>query len=122
MRIRVGRERGRAVPGGQPRASLSAVEGRLSPLSLDLFLATIQPCNSEGVWRPTGLGKAGAFHPLQHFIWRREALDRGGQIDIPAAHARNHISDAWQHVFLVDAVERAHRAPGLAKIQNATLS
>src|SRR5271170_2229008 len=109
-----------AVPFASSWQAPADSRGRV-PTTL-LLLPSVQSCDSERVWIPTYFGQAGTLHSRQHFLRRRKSLDRRGQIRVGAADSRNQRSDARQHLLEVDAVKRAHRAFGLAEVEDTAFA
>src|SRR5271169_2848911 len=62
------------------------------------------------------------MHAAEHFIGRRKALDRRGQIRIRAAHSRNYCADRGKNFLEVDAVALSDEAAWFSEIENAAFS
>src|SRR5205807_1041153 len=91
-------------------------------VSLPSFFPAIQSGDSKGVRRPGGFPEAGAAHPGQHFLRRREAFDGVWEIGVGAANTGKHSTDARQNLLEVEAVQMADDALGFTEVENAALA
>src|SRR5208282_1900776 len=101
----------------QNSAAASSASRRLNALH-----AAVKPRNAKRVRSPPCLAKPSLAHAPEHFIRRRKALDRRGQIGVRASHSRNHRPDCGKNFLEVDAIALSDQAARLSEIEDAAFS